>query len=119
MTRNSPARERRSFHRLPDVIEVRYGASGEFRRASSCDISPIGIGLEGPALFPVGTELDLRFQASDTPRGDLVLLKAQVCHAGGRHMGLRFINVPKKEQAQVREFIAGLASAMPEESHPR
>lgn len=101
-------RERRSHQRLSTDMEVRYGSGGEFRRAQACDISPAGIGLAAPILYPVGTEVDLRFQAHD--RGDLILLKTKVRHSSGSRMGLQIVNIPAEEYPRLLGLLRELES---------
>ncbi|HSE50017.1 MAG TPA: PilZ domain-containing protein [Terriglobales bacterium] len=98
MATNQAKRERRRAHRVSTDIEVRYGANGELVLAAACDLSEHGIGLMGPRLYPIGTELDLRFR---TPRegagaGTLLFLRGTVRHAVGKRLGLRFAVVPEE-----------------------
>lgn len=100
--------ERRKHHRLPAKIDVRYGTNGEYRMARACDISPAGIGLAVPVSFPVGTDIDLRFQGHGQAHGDLILLRARVRHSGEERMGLEFVNVPARERAYLVRLLDAL-----------
>ena len=102
--------ERRKHRRLSAKIDVRYGAKGEYRMARACDISAGGIGLAVPVSYPVGTELDLRFQNHDQVHGDLVLLKARVRHSDEERMGLEFVNVPAGKRARLLQLLEELAA---------
>ena len=106
--------ERRAHRRLSAKIDVRYGTKGEYRMARSCDISAAGIGLAVPISYPVGTEIDLRFQGHGQAHGEMILLKARVRHAGEEKMGLEFVHVPARERGQlVRLLDALLADVEP------
>lgn len=100
--------ERRKHHRLSAKIDVRYGTQGEYRMARSCDISAVGIGLAVPVSFPVGTEIDLRFQGHGQAHGDLILLRARVRHSDEERMGLEFVNVPAREREQLVRLLDAL-----------
>ena len=100
--------ERRKHRRVSARIDVRYGANGEYRIARSCDISAAGIGLAVPVPYPVGTELDLRFEGHGQAHGNMILLKARVRHAGEENMGLQFVHVPARERAQLVRLLDGL-----------
>jgi PilZ domain-containing protein len=109
MAASKPAPERRGDRRIPAQIAIRYGRQGEFRRAETCDISPAGVGLIAPILYPVGTELDLRFELPEQPHRGLVLLRGMVCHSAGNRMGVRFANLVGPEHAKVLALIRQLA----------
>ena len=100
--------ERRKHHRLSAKIDVRYGTNGEYRIARACDIGEGGIGLAVPVSFPVGTEVDLRFQGHGQVHGELILLRARVRHSGEDRMGLEFVNVPSRERAQLLRLLDAL-----------
>ena len=109
MAGNKPAPERRTDRRIPAEIAIRYGTQGEYRRAETCDISSAGVGLIAPVLYPVGTEIDLRFELPEQPHRGLVLLRGLVRHSAGNRMGVRFENLVGPEHAKVLELIRELA----------
>ena len=109
MAASKPAPERRTDRRIPAQIAIRYGTQGEYRRAESCDISSAGVGLIAPICYPVGTELDLRFELPEQPHRGLILLRGLVRHSAGNRMGVRFENIQGPEHARVLELIHQLA----------
>jgi c-di-GMP-binding flagellar brake protein YcgR len=102
--------ERRTQHRVPMHVDVSYGAGGEFISASSCDLSATGMGLLGPKLYPVGTELDIRFRAPREGTGNLLFLRGVVKHAIGSRMGIHFSRMTPTQEAELRQAIFTLAS---------
>lgn len=101
--------ERRDQQRVPAHVEVSYGAGGEFIPASTCDLSPTGIGLLGPKLYPVGTELDIRFRAPREGTGNLLFLRGVVKHASGSRLGIQLLRFGREERERLREAIKTLA----------
>jgi len=59
VTDDSP--ESRRFHRAPVSLEVHYRTKGSFLVSYSLNLSKGGLFLETTDLFPVGTELTVRF----------------------------------------------------------
>lgn len=109
MASGAATAERRAQRRVPAYVEVRYGTGGEFFLAQTCDISPYGVGVIGPRLYPIGTELDLRFRAPREGTGTLMFLRATVRHAIGNRLGLQFVGQTPREMEHLRESIATLA----------
>lgn len=116
MSSNAPAAvptgmERRVHPRMNAQFDVRYGQGAEIQDAQVCDISATGVGLVGPKTYPIGTEIELRFRAPDSPKGaDLITMKAKVRHAAGQRMGLEFVNVPASDHMRIRDMINRLVS---------
>ena len=110
MATAAKTRERRMAHRVSTNIEVRYGAAGELILAEACDLSMHGIGLLGPKLFPIGSELDLRFRAprEGTGTGTLMFLRALVRHASGNRLGLQFMNMPEEARRELHDAVEQL-----------
>ena len=104
------AHERRAQERLPAHIELRYGTNGEYILAETCDLSPQGIGILGPRLFPIGTVLDLRFRSPREGTGTMMFLKGTVCHAAQQHLGVRFLGISAADQQDLRSAVRALAS---------
>jgi len=110
MAMSQEGSERRAAHRVSTNVEVRYGTGGELVLAEACDLSQHGIGLLGPKVFPVGSELDLRFRAprEGTGTGTLLFLRATVRHSGGNRMGLQFLDLPEESRRELRESVEQL-----------
>lgn len=110
MATSQKTSERRAAHRVSSDIEVRYGTSGELILAEACDLSQHGIGLLGPKLFPIGSEVELRFRAprEGTGTSTLLFLRGTVRHSTGSRMGLQFIDVPETARQELRESVRQL-----------
>ena len=104
--------ERRKHQRVSAKIDVRYGAHGEYRMARCCDISAAGIGLAVPVAYPVGTEIDLRFEGHGQAHGNMILLKSRVRHSGEEKMGLEFVSVPARARAQLLKLLDALLAEL-------
>jgi uncharacterized protein (TIGR02266 family) len=58
--------ESRKFHRAPVSVEVQYRTKGSFLVSYSLNLSKGGIFLETSDLYPIGTELTVRFSIPGT-----------------------------------------------------
>jgi len=67
---------------------LRAAWGGELVLAEACDLSQHGIGLLGPKVFPVGSELDLRFRAPREGTGTGTLLFLRATEWGGHLSGM-------------------------------
>lgn len=106
--------ERRAAPRANAQFEVRYcGPGDEPLDAKTCDISATGIGLIGPKQYPAGTEVELRFRAPNSDKGDLVTMRAKVRHSTPNRMGLEFVNVPTSDHLRIRDMIMRLMGTQP------
>lgn len=109
MSSGSRHPERRAHRRVSSTLDIRYGTHGEFQRAQVCDVCSAGLGLAGPVAFPVGTDVELRFQPADEPRGDMLLVRANVRHSTENRMGLRFLDRVPAERRHILRLIEHLA----------
>ena len=110
-TASRPSVERRANHRVPNHVEVSYGNGGEFIPASSCDLSASGMGLLGPKLYPVGSELEVRLRAPrESSSGNLLFLRGTVRHASGSRLGVRFTRMTHAQQEELRIAIENLGA---------
>ncbi len=110
-TASSPTVERRSQHRVPNHVEVSYGSGGEFIPAASCDLSAAGMGLLGPKLYPIGSEIDVRLRAPrESSSGNLLFLRGTVRHASGSRLGVRFTRMTHAEREELRIAIENLGA---------
>ncbi len=100
--------ERRAQRRVSSSLDIRYGTHGEMQRAKVCDVCPAGIGLSGPIAYPVGTNLELRFQPAAEPRGDMLLVRANVRHSLENRMGLKFDDRAPAERQRILRLIEHL-----------
>lgn len=110
-TASHPSVERRTNHRVPSHVEVAYGNGGEFIPASSCDLSAAGMGLLGPRLYPIGSEVDVRLRAPrESNSGNLLFLRGTVRHASGSRLGLRFTRMTHAQREELRIAIENLGA---------
>lgn len=100
--------ERRAHRRVSSSLDIRYGTHGEMQRAQVCDVCPAGIGLSGPVGYPVGTNVELRFQPAAEPRGDMLLVRANVRHSLENRMGLKFDDRAPAERRRILRLIEHL-----------
>ncbi len=103
--------ERRVHPRMAATVALRYGKEDEFNAGELVDVSAGGIGITGERVYPVGTELELRFRARQS-NTDLLSLRAVVRHAGAsKRMGLEFLNVPTSDFSRTLSMIERLAAS--------
>ena len=91
-------------------MAIRYGTGTEFTTGELLDVSAGGIGIAGEKIYPIGTELELRFR-SRTSQSDLLTLRAVVRHHHLKRMGLAFVNVPLTEFVRTLALIERLTSS--------
>jgi c-di-GMP-binding flagellar brake protein YcgR len=110
-TASSPSVERRTSHRVPSDVDISYGSGGEFIPASSCDLSAAGMGLLGPKLYPIGSEVQVRLRAPrESSSGNLLFLRGTVRHATGNRLGLRFTRMTHAQREELRIAIENLGA---------
>lgn len=110
MSSGSPHPERRAHRRVSSTLDIRYGTRGELLRARVCDVCAAGLALAGPVAYPVGTDVELRFQPADQPRGDMLLVRASVRHCADNRMGLKFLDRTPAERRYILSLIEHLGS---------
>jgi c-di-GMP-binding flagellar brake protein YcgR len=111
MVTSTAIADRRAHARMATSIAIRYGQGDELISGELLDVSAGGLGVQGEKMYPVGTELEVRFRsrARDT---DLLSLRAVVRHVvPGKRMGLEFLNVPPSDLARTLAMIERLAAA--------
>ena len=102
--------DRRSSPRLALTAAIRYGTADELISGELLDVSAGGIGIAGEKLYPIGTELQLRFRARGS-KTDLLTLRAVVRHHRGKRMGLEFVNVPMTDFNRTLNMIERLTAS--------
>lgn len=104
--------ERRSSPRVTLNVAIRYGKADEFSSGELLDVSVGGIAITGETMYPIGTELELRFR-SRTSKVDLLRLRAVVRHSahGAKRMGLEFVNVPVSDFTRTLAMIERLTAS--------
>ena len=104
--------ERRTNPRSDAQIEIRYGLPGEEFVGTTIDHSAGGVSIAGPKVYPVGTELVLRFRRNGGS-SDLITMNAVVRNTQPARMGLQFVNVKPSEHPKLMAIIVQLLANTP------
>ena len=99
--------DRRAHPRSGATFPVRYGLRDDFASGELLDLSVGGIGLRGEKMYPQGTEIEIRFRASNA-KEDLLSLRALVRHASDSRMGVEFVNMRTKDLGRTLEMLKSL-----------
>ena len=102
--------DRRSAPRIALNLAIRYGTADQFNDGELLDVSAGGLGISGEKVYPVGTELELRFR-SRTSKDDLLRVRAVVRHHHAKRMGLEFVNVPITDFSRTLSLIERLTAS--------
>jgi len=76
----------------------------EFDAGEGTDISEGGIGFQAEKLFPVGTEIQIKFRF-DSPLAEWFETRAVVRHAANNRMGVEFLKLGDKQRIRIFETI--------------
>jgi len=99
-----PTLNTRQAPRVEGRFQVRYGVGDALATGESFDLGAGGLGITGPEVYPVGTELNIHFRAPDRETA-LLRMKAIVRHSTPGRMGVSFVNVPHSDHARVLRMV--------------
>lgn len=104
-----PFQDRRSFPRWRVSINVMYGTDVELTATTSLDISEHAISIYARTPYPAGQVLQLHI-ASNADQ-ELITVKAKVVRSASGIMVLEFLNLQKKDLAQLGCYLRDLHQA--------
>ena len=87
-------------------MNVIYGIGDDMTATSSVDISEYAISIFARKPYPVGTTVQLHLATSQAE--NWIQVKAKVTRAEAGVMALEFMNFPKKEMAELGDYLREL-----------
>lgn len=96
--------DRRRFPRFTPPVVVRFGHPSATSAGIGYDVSEGGIAFDCEDVYPVGTEIRVRFKL-DTPLGQWFDAHGIVRHVYGNRMGVQFLNLNESMKLRLIEVI--------------
>jgi len=89
-------------------MNVIYGVGDDMTATTSVDISEYAISVFARKPFPVGSTIQLHLATSQAEHW--IQVKGKVMRAEAGVMALEFVNFPKKEMAELGDYLRDLAA---------